>query len=48
VQKFSHLVLRILFEFSCQHEGNNDTSEIMKEIALADIFICIRHGLANI
>lgn len=50
VQEFSHLVLRIfshlVLEFFCQHEGN-DTSQIMEETALADIFIYIRHALAN-
>lgn len=48
VQKFSNLVLTILFEFFCQHEGNNDTGQIMEEIALANIFLHIRHALAKI
>lgn len=50
VQEFSHLVLRIfshLNEFFCQLEGNKDTSQIMEETALADIFIYIRYALAN-
>lgn len=57
VQEFSHLVLRIfshlVLEFFCQLEGNSfsanlkDTSQIMGETALADIYIYIRHALAN-